>query len=133
MEKITSQKGKIVLLHFGYSYRKDKDNQDGSTSWRCCKNICRGRIKTNNDNIISISDHYHAPDPEKIEALKVLANIRKRAIEGTENPKQIIHQAQRGISSAVATHLPEYKSSQRTIERLRKHKELNLKMKTVNN
>ena len=34
---IKSQKGKQQLLYEGYRYRRDKLNQDGSSSWRCIK------------------------------------------------------------------------------------------------
>ena len=37
MDIIKSQKGKQQLLYEGYRYRRDKLNQDGSSSWRCIK------------------------------------------------------------------------------------------------
>ncbi|KAL3866682.1 hypothetical protein ACJMK2_043963 [Sinanodonta woodiana] len=80
MEKIESQKGKSLLLIDGYRYRKDKDNNDGSTSLRCCREDgCRGRMKILNDNILSSIEHNHAPDPARNEAAKVVSTIRKRA------------------------------------------------------
>jgi len=125
MEEIESQKGKLMLLVSGYIYRKDKENKDGSTSWRCCKKDgCRGRMKMFKEDVLSISEHNHAPDQGKNEASKVVSAIHKRALEGVEKPRQIIQQARSGISLEVAPHLPGYTASQRTIERQRKKNQL---------
>jgi len=77
------------------------------------------------DNVLSSSEHYHATDPDKNEAVEaVLLGIRKRASEGVEKPRQIIQQARTAITLEVAPHIPAYISSQRTIERQRKCKQL---------
>ena len=36
------------------------------------------------DNILSTSEHNHAPEPAKNEASKVVSAIRRRALEGIE-------------------------------------------------
>lgn len=109
METIMSQKGKVMLLVFSYRYRKDGEIKDESTSWRCCnKNGCHGRLKIHNDNILSTSEHNHAPEPTKNEASKVMSAIRRWAVEGDKKLRQVIQQARNGIPLEVAPHLLEY-------------------------
>ena len=68
MEKAESQKEKEHIINDGYRYRKDRVNADGSASWRCCKRDCKGRIKVMTDDTSNvISEHNHAPDPERSE------------------------------------------------------------------
>jgi hypothetical protein len=68
MDTITSQKGKEQLLFGGYRYRRDKLNQDGSSSWRCVKRECAGRLKKATDGTFTTStEHMHAPDTAKNE------------------------------------------------------------------
>lgn len=99
MDEVESQKGKVMLLISGYRYRKDKENKDRSTSCRCCeKNGSSGRIKKLDDDILSISEHSHAPEPAKNEALKVVAAVRRRAGKGVEKPRHIIQQVRSRIS-----------------------------------
>ena len=113
MEKIDSQKGKIMILVDGYRYRKDRANADGSTSWRCCKKDgCRGRMKMLNEDVLASSEHNHVSDPAKNQAAKVVSAIRKRAVERVEKPRQVIQQARTGISMEASPHLPAYKRGQ---------------------
>lgn len=121
METIESQKQKEHMLRDGYRLRKDRINADGSTSWRCVKKDCRGRIKLDAvDAVTVLSEHSHAPNPELNEAAKAMAEIRRRAVTTVEKPRQIIQQSTAGISLASASALPAYTASQRTIERSRK-------------
>ncbi|KAM4687807.1 uncharacterized protein O3C94_006261 [Discoglossus pictus] len=124
-ETTESQRGKEHILTDGYRYRKDRSNCDGSVSWRCCKRDCRGRIKvTIEDTMTMICKHNHAPHPERNEVQKTVAEMRRRAKATVERPKQIIQQCSLGMSLEAASMLPSYKASQRTIERLRKKKNL---------
>ena len=67
-----------------------------------------------------ISEHNHAPDPERNEVQKTVAEIRRRATTTVERPRQIIQQSSLGISLQTASMLPSYTASQRAIERRRK-------------
>lgn len=119
MEKSKTQKGRELLLINGFRYRKARDNTDGSTSWRCAEGDCKGRLKTLNDITTIITNHYHAPNPGKNEALKSVAEMKTRAKETSENPRQIIQQCTNLLSLEAATQLPQYSSTQRTIQRVR--------------
>jgi FLYWCH zinc finger domain len=121
MDIIKSQKGKQQLLYEGYRYRRDKLNQDGSSSWRCIKRECAGRLKKKTDGTLQTStEHMRAPDTAKNESEKINANIRKRAENGVEKPRQIIVNSIAGVSLEAAHLLPSYSASQRTVERKRK-------------
>lgn len=67
MENITSQKGKPIVLYEGYRYRKDRDNVDGSISWRCVQQHCTGRLKQLADGTVDVNvtpvHPNHAPNP----------------------------------------------------------------------
>jgi len=121
MEKFLSQRQKENILYDGYKLRKDKILADGSTSWRCSKRHCSGRIKVNQTNeVIIVTEHNHAPDPEGNAASKVVATIRHLAVNTMEKPRQIIQQSTTGISTNVASYLPSFMACQRTIQRQRK-------------
>lgn len=121
MELVKSQKDKNNLILNGYRLRKDRVNSDGSTSWRCVVKLCKGRVKVDSSGTLTnITDHDHPPDPEGVEATKVVANIRHRAATNVEKPRQIVQQCTAGLPLACASHLPSYTASQRTIGRVRK-------------
>lgn len=123
MEKTVSQKQKDHLLHAGYRLRRDRILADGSISWRCSRKDCSGRIKVSDtDDVVVVTEHNHASDPAQNEATKVVAEIRRRAVTTVERPRQIIQQSAAGVSLEVASHLPEYTASQRTIQRQRKRR-----------
>ena len=125
MEIIQSQKGKPQLLYLGFSYRKDRDCLDGRTTWRCTVVSCRGRVKTSSgeNEAQHISEHNHAPDPAKVESLKVIASIRDRAATGMEKPRQIIQQSTSGMTLEAASQLPSYATERKIIQRIRKRKQ----------
>ena len=125
MDIIKSQKGKQQLLYEGYRYRRDKVNQDGSSSWRCVKRECAGRLKKKTDGTLqTTTEHMHAPDTAKNESEKIKATIRERAENGVEKPRQIIVNSTVGVSLEAANLLPSYSASQRTIERKRKRSDV---------
>ena len=117
MEIIQSQKGKPQLLYLGFSYRKDRDSLDGRTTWRCTVVSCRGRVKTSSgeNEAQHISEHNHAPDPAKVESLKVIASIRDRAATGMEKPRQIIQQSTSGMTLEAASQQPSYAAERKII------------------
>jgi hypothetical protein len=120
MEKIESQKGKHLLLNDGFRYRKARVNSNGSTSWRCVEANCKGRLKVHDNDSTIITEHSHPADLAQNEAAKSVAEMRRRAAEGLEKPRQIIQHCTGGISLEAARQLPTYTASQRTIERKRK-------------
>ena len=63
MELITTQRGKENVLFEGYRYRLDRNNLDGSSSWRCVRRDCVGcGRKLLDGSFIEIAGHAHAPD-----------------------------------------------------------------------
>jgi hypothetical protein len=120
MDIVQSQKGKHHLLHNGYRYRKDKVNRDGSSTWRCAQTGCKGRVRLVDDTVEETKDHDHASVTDKNEALKVVAGMRQRAEMGVEKPRQIIQATTNGLSLEIASQLPSFCASQRTIQRKRK-------------
>lgn len=105
-------------MHHGYKYRKDRINADGRPSWRCTRPNCSRRIKVSEvADIMVVTKHNHAPDPNKITATKIVAKIRERAIITAENPRQFIQRSTAAVFLEVANLLPEYNASQRAIER----------------
>ncbi|CAG5026159.1 unnamed protein product [Parnassius apollo] len=125
MELIQSQKGKDLLLSGGYRYRKARTNTDGSVSWRCAETACRGRVKVSLENVVvNVTRQSHAPDPAKNEAKKSVSNMKWRAADTLEKPRQLIQGSTRGINLEASVHLPSYNASQRTVERIRQRGEV---------
>ncbi|CAK1591269.1 unnamed protein product [Parnassius mnemosyne] len=125
MELIQSQKGKDLLLSDGYRYRKARTNTDGSVSWRCAETPCRGRVKVSLENVmVNVTRHSHAPDPAKNEAKKSVSNMKRRAADTLEKPRQLIQGSTRGINLEASVHFPSYNASQRTVERIRQRREV---------
>ncbi len=124
METITSQKGKPIVLHEGYRYRKDRDNVDGSISWRCIHRHCSGRLKQLPDDTADVTvtpvHSNHAPNPMLNIAERIKAAIHNRAADTAERPRRIIQECTAGERIEATQLLPSYTASQRTIERKRK-------------
>ena len=121
MDTIVSQRGKANWIYEGYRYRRDRCNADGSSSWRCVRRDCVGRRKQNPDgSSVVITGHIHAPDTAKNDAERVKADIRQRAVNTVERPRQIILQTTTGIRLESSQYLPSYTSLQQTVNRKRK-------------
>ena len=121
MEVITSQQGKKIVILEGYRYRLDRNNADGTSSWRCIVHTCRGRVKRNEDgDAIKVFERSHALDPARNEAEKVKSKIRHRATDTLDKPRQIMQQCTAGIPLEAVALLPSYRACHRTVERKRK-------------
>ena len=85
MDLITTQRGKENVLYEGYRYRHDRNNHDGSSTWRCVRRDCVARRKKLVDgSFIEITGHLHAPDNAKNDAEKIKAEMRHRAVTTVE-------------------------------------------------
>lgn len=123
MEFIISQRGKRVCLHGGFRYKHDRLNRDGSNSWRCMdyNRRCLGRIKAHADGRVeSVTPHNHAPDEALNDVERAKAEIRDRASNSVEKPRQVVINCTTGLSDEAAVLMPKYSASQRRIERKRK-------------
>ena len=91
MATVQSQKGQTHLLDGGFRHGLDRVNADGSSSWRCAQAGCKGRVKVTNNTPAAVRDHDHAPEPDRNKALRVVADMRRRAVASVVKPRQIIH------------------------------------------
>lgn len=119
MTTIKSIRGKDQLLLDGFRYRQDRE------AWRCVKDKCKGRIRFDGTKYEVYSDHVcQAPNPNEIEKALYMHEIRKKAEETNDIPRSIIRDARVKLSSDAAAFIPQYVSSQRAIQRLRKGKDI---------
>jgi hypothetical protein len=119
MSIVQSMKGKDQLLLEGFRYRRDR------LVWRCVKDNCKGRARHDGLNYIMYRNHIcQAPDPNEIEKAVFIDEIRKKAEQCHDPPRLIIQEARMKLSSDAAAIIPQYTASQRTVQRLRKDKDI---------
>jgi hypothetical protein len=68
----------------------------------------------------SVTPHNHAPDGALNDEERAKAEIRDRASNSVEKPRQVVINCTTGLSDEAAVLMPKYSASQRTIERKRK-------------
>ena len=110
-ELIKSKSSKnTFLLHLnGYLFYKN-GGEIGGTSYWMCRNNCGARaiIVGGPDNIEvkkdgNLHDPTHGPNPEEVEAERVITGIKRAAEEHPEAPpSQIIRTALRGVSTVYS-------------------------------
>ena len=123
MEFVQNRKGGRLLVHGGFTYRKDSQHRD-TTYWVCSKNDtehCRGRCKTQ-DGVITVTnkEHNHVVNPSELEIRKRLALMKSQATATQNLPSQIIVQVVANASRSVAANLPSTALMSRTINKTRK-------------
>ena len=91
MEFIASIHSKNPLLVFeGYLYREHSTLKNGTKRYRCTKEkTCKSFALLTGCEFKLVSEHNHMPEPEKIEAKKVMNTIKGRAISAMQKPGQI--------------------------------------------
>lgn len=82
----------------------------------------RGIRLTNDDKIISLSSHNHAPEPLKYENLKILEIIKERAKTTPERSVSIISKELVTISGEIFGIIPKIKPIWNTIARVHNHR-----------
>ena len=70
-----------------------------------------------------VTDHVHAPNPEKIISIKFKSIVNTGATTSHKLLRRIIHEALLYISKSNGTSVPNYPSTQRTVERKRKQQD----------
>ena len=105
-------------------YNKQKTLAGGVISWECVKRrnerSCAARVKTNDGRIKGrVNEHNCVMEPNRIQALRVRANMREGAEATRERPRNII------IDNAVLARLPAPASMARTIRRQRQRVNIN--------
>ena len=115
MSTIFSTKGKDQLLLEDYWYRRDR------LTWRCVKDNCKCRAHHNGAAYEMYQSHAcQAPNPEEIEKSVGSYEIRRKAEYSHDQPRLIIQEARVKFSTEAAAITPQYTSSQRSIQRIRK-------------
>ncbi|KAG8232766.1 hypothetical protein J437_LFUL012905 [Ladona fulva] len=119
---IKSKRGGKVLISNGYAYHKHSEKV-GKTYWICAKRPECGAsaITCNNPlEVISMKEHTHAPDQEKIRAIKIVNNLKREAEEHPEMPPaQLVKNALPHVPDDVLPYLPQRASLVRTLSRCR--------------
>ena len=68
---VRSQRGKPILTHRGYSYKKHHERESGAEVWYCRMRGCKSQIVTEDDAVIEDpGDHPHAPNPAETVVIK---------------------------------------------------------------
>uniref|UniRef100_A0A915CMM7 FLYWCH-type domain-containing protein n=1 Tax=Ditylenchus dipsaci TaxID=166011 RepID=A0A915CMM7_9BILA len=102
---VKSERGKDKAVHRGFQFQKHKTNKNGSTQyWQCVKyqtlnGGCKARLTT-----LTAGDvfskllphdgnrlHNHALDPMAVPKSNIMANLKRRALDTRELPKELLN------------------------------------------
>lgn len=126
LQFIATEKGKKKLCEGGHCFFKDK-TVDEKTHWRCEKYQqvkCPARVTTVEDEIVKRwKEHNHAGDAAKVEAAKILDNIRNSAKNTRDTPHFILSNASVGCSQAAAAKLPSVNTIKRSVRNIRQRQD----------
>jgi hypothetical protein len=120
MSVIESNRRREKLKNDGFLYVFDRVNANKTIKfWRCeLKDECRGRIHTDmaNNFLKIITEHTHEANISKVEALKLVTAVRRRAVGYEEPPAQIrANIITNSISSPVLAQLPSANSIKKVV------------------
>ena len=114
-----------MVSYKGYLYRKDKTNK-ATINWRCSVKSCKGRLTTtinaNNDDVPTrvSGEHFHAPDPARIEVKKVNARVTEKAVNTHKPLRRIIADEIQPLNQKAASQLRSNRNLAVMINRKRK-------------
>lgn len=123
-ESVGSIRGKRKLVHENhvYVFSKKTKNEEHDI-WVCEKrSTCKGRVWTRGEagEVTKIvTEHNHAAQAARPEALQIFDQMRERARTTHEQPHQIIVATVEGAHANVAACLPRKDSMKRTIRKIR--------------
>lgn len=127
MSRAENVKGTVnFLLHHGYRYRRDRVHSSSST-WRCYKRDCRGRLIVHKSSKKPTTPHNHAPNPADNESFLIKQQIKDAARSSVETPRNIIQGCTAGASSETAVILPSYDALRKSLQRERARSSMRLK------
>jgi hypothetical protein len=87
---ITSTRRKPVLLHHGYSYNQDKENDD-IIRWRCRNRKCKEFLLIQKKiMIIEQKEHNLNKNEMQTKKAEIMFEFKKRALEANETPFEIL-------------------------------------------
>ena len=123
------------LLHDGKEYLFSYVRKGtGERVYRCaqqakfrCKVIVSTKVSLDGSEVVSQILHQHedeclVPDQAKCDAEKSKDALRKRTLDTTEPPRELIQTAMEGLSNAARVKMPSYYAMQREIEKRRRKK-----------
>ena len=127
MEFTTTERGARKLLKDGYIYLFKKNLANGITSWEWelrRKGECRASVKLDElDNFVEqVNEHTHPPSATKCETTKIKENIKRRARDSLDNPREIVSAEVQNVSEAVAVNLPSLDNLGRNIRSQRQNR-----------
>lgn len=121
-------KGKTSYLCYkGYIYIKHSSSA-ASKYWRCkFHRECSARLTSTVDdegNIVvkkggDVESHNHAPNPEEVQALKLLTSMTRQASEHPDEPPSRIMRRLQDAPKSVLAQLPERENIRKQIQRER--------------
>ena len=123
MSIIKASRNQDQLLFDGFVYRRAKPSL---SAWRCGRNDCPGRVRSDETKYIVVTHHNHAPDRDQMIANEFKSKITHHAVISHDPPRRIIHEALLTIEQDDEAAVPSYSSSQRTIQRKRKKNDIPL-------
>lgn len=122
MELLKTTKGHDKLSYGGYAYNCNRQVEERKY-WRCeLRATCNGRMTTNlqcTNLEAAPSQHSHAPNPARIEALKALKSITDRALTSDDSSVAIINNAIAQVPLTAAGAIPRKDSLARLVRRKR--------------
>lgn len=126
MEIILTKRNKPKLVLNGYEYWHNS-RKNNTHYWYCKEKKdtgCSGSVTTlfqdNNHLIKSSKKHNHGPPLDKVEAQKVVNNIKKRCLETGESSTTIILDEKNKTNESTRYHLPSNTALAQTIKRCKK-------------
>ena len=73
-------------------YRFDHKNADGGQFWRCLKDGCSGRIKTDDNSVfleLRNANHSHSMEPENVTVRETATRMNERNVGAYESQPQV--------------------------------------------
>src|SRR5436190_16314831 len=124
-EKISSIRNKDKINVDGYLMVKDK-NRKNKYYWCCekCKTLnCNGRAITmlieGQHYLQKASDHNHAAEASRIDVVKAINALKRKAQETNDQPVQIIQSVITSSSQEMYSYLPSRDALRQSVKRIR--------------
>lgn len=114
-----SKRGGEKMYFDGYCYNFRRKESE-TTYWRCDDRKCPGSATTNQTEPRIIKNHNHSPDFEKETSIKLISNIKTRALTTSEKPRDILNRVLDGQAQLEVVNLPKIKSLVDGITKCRK-------------
>lgn len=119
-----SNRGKQTLIWKGFEYWKERENVNGTTTWRCIRHqrlSCKARVVTGHGRVVGVRqpDHNHDGNISTSLARKAVGEMKKNMEETTATPSS----SQAAVTSTLDGHvlmaLPARSVITRTLQRRR--------------